>query len=147
MRVRQLDIYGYKGDFDWEWGASLPDPSWILIEAALNRLDANMYAGVGLHLNYREVREPSLECLHIFGGPLGYFMYCQLTDHPNRYYVRPEAMELGQKVCLIRRDQQMWVSESFVFTDLEIVVTAARYYCETALPSPQLRWEDRSWDK
>jgi hypothetical protein len=68
MRIASFGIYGYRGRQDWEWNECFAYPSWPEIEAAIRKLDANEYAGVGFALEgvYEDGGEqPSL---HITGG-------------------------------------------------------------------------------
>lgn len=80
MVVPQLDVHGFHGEFDLEWGASLPFPSLELVEAMLRQLDANLYAGVSLQLHPRDENEPAGPGLFVRGGPTGYFMQCQVKS-------------------------------------------------------------------
>ncbi|MFI5380078.1 MAG: hypothetical protein ACHRHE_12335 [Tepidisphaerales bacterium] len=140
MQVRVLGIYGYRGRFDYEWGESLPDPSWSDIEAALRRLDANEYAGVVLHQNDHREGEPATDYFSVTGGPDGYLVTCVLPGHRSVTIVDASKADGGEFVGVCRRDQGVWIPERKVCHDFEVVLAAAKYYAETGRPWPGVTW-------
>jgi hypothetical protein len=141
MRVGQIGTYGYRGHLDWEWGEMTPDPTWSRVEAALRRLDGGEYAGVVLHLNYGQPHEPATQYLSVCGGAIGFAIAYHVEGCADLHWTRPDAVVAGPDVGVVRRDQGVWVPECHVCLDFEVVVAAARHFCETAEPHPELRWE------
>ena len=139
MTVRQLGIYGYRGPDDLEWGETIRDPSWPEVESSIKRLDANEYAGVVLHLSYREEDDPATEYFWISGGPDG-FAFAYRVDGRYLQYVVPGSTERGEDVGIIQRDQGVWLPAGHVCRDLEDVLKAADWFFQYAEPHPELSW-------
>jgi hypothetical protein len=140
MRVRVLGTYGYRGRLDYEWGESMPDPSWDDIEAALRRLDANEYAGVVLHQNDYRKGEPATACLAVIGGPDGYLVTCTRPGCGEVAVIDASRADGEELVGVCLRDQGVWVPARMVCRDFGIVLAAARHYAETGHPWPVVIW-------
>jgi hypothetical protein len=140
MRVRVLGTYGYRGQFDYEWGESTSDPSWADIEAALRRLDANEYAGVVLHQNDHREGEPASGYFAVAGGPGCYLVTCTPPGGGEVAIIDLSKADSRKLVGVCRRDQGVWVPEGRVCSDFETVLAAARYYADTGHPWPAVTW-------
>jgi hypothetical protein len=140
MQIHNLHIHGYRGRLDWEWGKSFLNPSWLEVEAAVRRLDANEYAGLSLQLSgvYDDGGEqPSF---HITGGGGQYLVSYSGGGGSRVHYVDPTKPDLDELVEVVRRDQGVWVPAHWVCTDVELVAAIARYFVETSRPYPGVAW-------
>lgn len=140
MRIGSFGIYGYRGRQDCEWNESFPYPSWPEIEAAIRRLDANEYAGVGFVLEGVYDDGGGQPSLHITGGKAQYLVsYCG-GGGASIHYVDSSGAEERELVGVVRRDQGVWVPAEWVCRDLELVVAIARHVAETGRPYPGVTW-------
>jgi len=140
MRVCSFGIYGYRGRDDWEWNESLPDPSWAEIEAAIRRLDANEYAGLGFMVDDMHHDGGNQPSLHISGGRGQYVVSYSGGGGSSVHYVDPARANDQEMVGVVKRDQGVWVPAGWVCRDLELVVAIARHIVETGRPYRDVAW-------
>jgi hypothetical protein len=140
MRIGSLGVYGYRGPQDWEWSESFPAPSWAEVEAAIRRLDANEYAGMGFVLDGVYPDGGGQPSLHITSGRGQYIVSYSGGGGSSIHYTDPSRAGECEPVSVVRRDQGVWVPPEWVCTDLELVVAIARHVAETARPYPGVTW-------
>jgi len=117
-----------------------PHPAWAEIEAAIRRLDANEYAGLGFSLEgvYDDPgRQPSL---HVACGQGQYLVSYSDGGGSSVHYVDRSGAGERELVAVVRRDQGVWVPPEWVCRDLELVVAIARHVAETGRPYPGVTW-------
>src|SRR5262245_33580958 len=122
MRIRRFGTYGYRGLQDEEWNESFPDPSWGQIEAAIRRLDANEYAGVGIEIADMYHDGGGQPSLHITGGKKQYVISYAGGGGSSVHYIDPTKSDEQGLVGVVTRDQGVWVAASVVCTDLDLVL-------------------------
>jgi hypothetical protein len=140
MRIGSLAIYGYRGSQDWEWSESFPHPSWPDIEAAIRRLDANEYAGIGFVFEGVYDDGGGQPSLHVTGGQGQYLISYSGGGGSQVHYIDRTSVIGQELVGVVRRDQGVWVPADWVCRDLELVVVIARHVAETGRPYPGVAW-------
>jgi len=141
MRIESYGIYGYRTRQDWEWNQSFASPSWSEVEAAIRRLDANEFTGVGFVMGGVYAGDTEQPSLHITGGQGRYIVSYSGGGGSSIHFVDVTKQEQRELVGVVRRDQGVWVPAACVCTDLELVVMIARHTAETGRPSPDVAWE------
>jgi hypothetical protein len=140
MRIHSFGIYGYRGRQDWEWNESFSNPSWNEVEAAIRRLDANEFAGVGFKLSEVYPGDTEQPSLHVTGGQGQYIISYSGGGGSSVHYVDPNKVGQQELVGVVRRDQGVWVPARWVCSDRELVVAIARFAAETGRPCPGVTW-------
>lgn len=119
MRVERLLTFGYHGCEDREWNESFPNPTWEQIEIAIRQLDAKEYAGGDFAISD---------------------MYDDGGDQPSLCIAGGNG-KYEEMVAVVQGDQGVWVPANEVCTDIELIVTVARYVAETGRCYPAVQWK------
>ena len=139
MLVRLLQATIYREDGWTWWTEDIPDPTWDDIEASIRRLDRYCHPFVML---FREpyAEEDELPDFNVIGGEGMYALDC-MDNHTQYHYYDPTHGD--EEIELWLSDQGYATKEKDVCYDINTVLKATRYFCEHALPDPDLTWQTR----
>jgi hypothetical protein len=140
MWIHGLGTYGYRGQLDEEWNEYFAAPSWDQIEAAIRRLNANEYAGVRIGIAGMYHDGGGQPSLHITGGNNKFLVTYDGGGGSGVHYIDVAKSDEQGEVGIVTRDQGVWVPPSSVCSDLELLITIARYFTETGRPYPNVQW-------
>ena len=136
MKVQSAQIIKYATS-SGPWTADrLAIPTFAEIEAALRRLDGDLFPSVSLYFD-SDPAEDSMPDFDILGGNEGF--YVEATVDGTRYcYFDGSAPDVRVAVWL--SDQGAEFSARRVCPKLEAVIAAAKHFCETGQLLPSFPW-------
>lgn len=111
-------------------------PSWDAVEEAIRRLDGYWYPFVWLFKDV-EAPEDAFPDLNILGGPNEFTLDRFRDDEYVRYY---DLSRGDDEIEVWRSDQGYTCEAKYCCPSLEIVLRAAKYYCEHGALDPGLQW-------
>jgi hypothetical protein len=137
MLCRVLDVVVYESAGGPWHAQEVPDPTWEQVEEAVRRLDRHLYPFVILRLDEEVVNDQQLE---IMGGRGAYWVAGTIGDYYQRRLHDPNRGQ--ERVRVWTSDQGFAESAMYLCSDVEVVLRAARYFCEHGDLDPGLPWEE-----
>ena len=115
---------------------NIPDPAWDVIQAAVLQLDRHRFPFVNLCGTYDESDD---DYLTIMGGTGLFWLALTAGAHDQTRLFDADCG--NHEVELWTSDQGFGSPECYTTNDINIIFTAARYFCEHGSCDPSLAWD------
>jgi hypothetical protein len=133
----KLLLYAIYDKDGWSWRTEeKTNPEWSDVEHAIKRLEQFVYPYVWLYRSRSD--EDDMPDMNIIGGN-GIYSIDGLIDNQTVRFVNPDGG--NQLVEVWTSDQGFETEDKYVCRDIEVVLSAAKYYCEHGMLDPDLMWE------
>jgi hypothetical protein len=136
MSVKLLLCVIYDKD-GWSWHTEEKAyPEWSAVERAIRRLEQFSYPYVWLYSFVPD--ENDMYNVNITGGN-GIYCIDGFIDNQGFRFVNPDGGH--QTIEVWTSDQGFETEEKYICRDVEVVLSAAKYYFEHGMLDPNLTWE------
>ena len=136
MIIKQLQVTVYEAD-GWKWRSNdICDPTWDEIEDSIRNLDRFRHPFVWLMLGH-ERNEGQLD---IVGGDGAFALSGYTKKQGDKRYYNVEHSST-KEISIWTSDQGCEMEELYVCYDIDVVLRAAKYFCDHGSFDPELPWD------
>lgn len=137
MQLRSLGIIVYD-ETGWNWYRdTIQHPKWEEVEDSIRNPDQFCHPWIELHLS--DEPEGFQETLVVMGGKGVFWVSLTAGEYDQLRLHDPEKS--NREVELWTSDQGFSDCEFHTSTDLDLILTVARYFAEEGLPLSSVTWE------